>query len=111
MLGADADRMIEAEPREFGVEIAMFVRVHFVDDEDDRLVDAAQAAGEFGIDRREAILAIDDEEDHLRGLQGQLDLGVDLLGELASTSPPMPPVSMTVNGCSPSLHRRRCGRA
>ena len=83
---------------EFRVEIAVFVRVDLVDDEYDRLADAAQAAGEFRIHRRKAILAIHHEEDDLGRLQGESTSMWTWSVKLASTLPPMPPVSMTVKG-------------
>ncbi len=70
------------EARELGVHVAMLIRINLVDDQHDRLADPAQPSRQFRIDGSEAVLAIDHEEDHFGGLQRQLDLRVDLFGEI-----------------------------
>ncbi len=82
MLGADRDVIFETEAAELRGVRCMLIHVDLVDDEDERLVDAAQSwRASSSIDGCQAVLPIDDEKQHVRGRERDLHLGVDLVGE------------------------------
>ena len=57
-------------------------RVALVGDADDRLVDGAQPLGDFLVERRQAGAGIDDEQDDVGLVDGDLDLPFDVGGEV-----------------------------
>ena len=76
---ADAERLARAEPVELvGLHVEVLV-VGLVGDQNDRHVHRAQAAGDVLIERQHALAGVDDEQDHVGRVDGQVDLVFDVL--------------------------------
>ena len=68
-----------AEPVEFvGLRVEV-LGVGLVGDQNNRHLDGAQAAGDFLIERQHALAGIDDEQDHVGRVDGEVDLVFDVL--------------------------------
>ncbi len=55
---------------------------HLVGDEQHRLVDAAQAAGDLLVEGHQAVAGIDDEQDQVGLVDGDVDLAFDVAGQI-----------------------------
>ena len=74
MLGGKEERFAQAEPVEIGVVAAGVVKVDLVHHKQHRLVLASQALRDPLVERGHSVLRVDDEEDDLGGVDGELHL-------------------------------------
>ena len=81
VLGADREQALEAELGEFIRVLPVLRVVYFVHDQNDRLARAAEFFRDVAVNPREPFLPIHDEDQHVARLDGDVHLGVDLLGE------------------------------
>ena len=82
MFGGDADRFAETEAVGLAQVDLVVAEVGLVDHEDDVLLRAAKAGRDLGVEGGEALQPVDDEEDQVGGLDGEIDLLLGGLGEL-----------------------------
>ena len=66
-----------AEAMEYGGVVFLGGGVDFVDGDDERFAGGAEEAGEFFVERRESGLAVDDENEQGRFLDGDVGLAQD----------------------------------
>src|SRR5205807_6477221 len=86
--GTDTHQLAAAEfvkLRRLGVQVG---RVALVGDTDDRLRDIAQPAGDLFVERRHTAACVHHEQDHMRLVDGSLDLLLDLGGEIVYNPDP-----------------------
>ena len=81
MLGADGDGIGKSQAGEFGGADGVLIDIDLVDGEEERLGGAAHQFGEVLVQRRETVLPVDDEEEHVGRGEGDIDFGVNLFGE------------------------------
>jgi len=81
VLRADGEGVGKAETRKLRGARRVLVQVDLVDREQQRLGGAAQHFGEILVERREAVLAVDDKEQDIRRGERDLHFRADLIGK------------------------------